>query len=257
MKKFKSRKAGCLFSLIKILFVFVVLIFLGLYFFSGKIINTAISTTGKLAGVDMGGSANISWKSLEFSIDDFYIANPEGFSKGNAISFKQAYFKPSISLGAIDGSGPLVIDEIRIVGISLLLEKNGLLSPSNLSEIKDKFAALLPKSAEAQKLEKEVETKQESQKPERKFIIRKLVFDDGTVAFISKGENLSQKLPSFTLSNLGGEAGATAPELMGEVLVQLIDQAIRATAKSAVDISTKEGGDAVDALSDKLKNLLK
>ncbi|MBS1485619.1 MAG: hypothetical protein HP060_02345, partial [Opitutales bacterium] len=103
------------------------------------------------------------------------------------------------------------------------------------------------------------EKKEESpeQKSERKFIIKKLVFEDGNVAFISKGENLTQKLPSFTLTNLGRENGATSSELMGEVLVQLIDQAVRATAKSAVDISTKEGGNAVDAISDKLKNLLK
>lgn len=255
MKKFKSRKAGCLFSIIKILLVIVVLGFLGLYFFSGKIINTAISTTGKLAGVDMNGSASISWKSLEFSIDDFYIANPEGFSKANAISFKQAYFKPTLSFGAIDGSAPLVIDEIRIVGVSLLLEKNGLLSPSNLSEIKDKFAALVPESEGAPQQEKKEESPE--QKSERKFIIKKLVFEDGNVAFISKGENLTQELPSFTLTNLGGENGATSSELMGEVLVQLIDQAVRATAKSAVDISTKEGGNAVDTISDKLKNLLK
>lgn len=256
MKNFKSRKAGCLFSLVKILIVLVVLAGLAIYFFSSKIVDTAISTTGKLAGVNMGGSASISWSKLEFALNDFYIENPSNFSDANAISFKQAYFKPAFTIGGVRGTDPLIIDEIRIVGVSLLLEKNGLLSPSNLSEIKDKFAALIPKSKEPAKPQ-QAEVEESSDEPERRFIIRKIVFDSGEVAFVSKGENLSQKLPSFTLTDLGGDEGATSSELMGEVLVQLIDQAVRATAKAAIDVSTKEGGDAVDAISDKLKNLLK
>lgn len=256
MKILKNRKGGCLFSLFKLLLVFLAIVFVAVYFFSGIIVESAISTVGNMAGVKMDAKASISWSNFEFALNDFYIENPQGYSQAKAISFKQALFRPDITLGGLEGSAPFIIDEIKISGISLLMEKNGILSPFNLSEISDKFKALVPQSEGGTKSDAQEQAQQQT-KPERKFIIRKLVFENGSISFVSKGEIVTQTLPSFTVTNLGGQNGSTATVLVGEIMMQLTNQALKSGANAVIDVTQKEGSNAIDNITNSFKNLLK
>ena len=134
MTQFKRRKGGCLFKLIKLFLALFVIVAIALYFFTSQIVSKAISGVGSLVGVEMRGNANLVWGECAFSLKDFHIANPEGFLKGDAIKFDEVYIKPALTLEAIKGNEPIVIDEIRIICPFLRFEQEGI-TKNNLNEI--------------------------------------------------------------------------------------------------------------------------
>ena len=252
MKNSKSRKGGIIFSLIKIALVVVVVLAIALYFFTEQIISRGIKSVGTLAGVEMEGSASIVWGDLAFSLNNFHIKNPDGYLKGDAISFKEVFINPDPTLEALKGNEPLVIDEIRISSPFLRLEQAGL-SKNNLIDIKNKFSDLSSKYS-SKKSAAPAEAKKS--KSARKYIIRKIVFEDGSVAFTAGTLNQEAPLPSFTMKDLGGADGAEMTEIVAQVILQLIPQAIDAVKNSTLNSgSTKEfldnvqkgTNDAIDA----------
>ncbi len=252
MKNLKSRKGGCLFSILKWLLGIAVILAVALYFLSEKIVNSAITTVGTMAGVDMGGNAKIDWANTEFSLNDFYIANPDGFSKGNAMSFKQVLFNPEITLGGLEGSAPFEINEIRIIAPALSLETKGL--SNNLSALKDKFAAL----SSSKKKEAAEPAAKKSDSPARKFIIRKIVFEDGTVSVGGGGKTVEVPLPSFIINDIGvSEGGVTGEEAAADIMIVLISHAIKSGAGNLLNSVNDTGSDAGNAALDIVRGFLK
>lgn len=231
----KNRKGGCLFSLVKLAVCLFVVVAIALYFFTSQIISRSIKTVGDMAGVEMRGNANLVWGECAFSLSNFHIENPEGFLKGDAIRFDEVYINPDPTIKSIKGEEAFEIKEIRISGPFLRLEQQGI-TKNNLLELKNKFSDLSSKlkSEEAKPV---VKDEKKSDAPARKFKIKKVVFENGEVAFTAGTMHLEAPLMSFTLENLGGENGATFAEISAEVVIALIPRAI----DSAKDFALKSG----------------
>lgn len=248
----KFRKAGCLGSIIKTIAVFVVLVGVLVFFFAGKlIVDPVLSQVGRMADLKISSSTSINFlKFVEVDVRDFYIKNPENYTDGNALSFSQVRVGVSVNsviLSILEPGRPIIIDEVRIIAPKISYEKLGLLGNSNIDTISKKFQAL--SSGE----KKEPEPKAESDAPARRFIIKSLVFENGLVEIGTTGTKVPIPMPSFSVSDIGGEKGATAIEAVGEILYSVTEKALVSVGKEAINL----GSDALKTGGDKGKEVLK
>ena len=229
MKNSNSRKGGCLFNIIAWASILLIVLCLIFYFFGESLISKAITQAGKKADVDMGGNVSMNLLNQEVGIKNFYIENPQpGYSKENAISFKEIFVRTNLSVAAIKKQAPVEIDEIRIINPQVRLEKDGnatileIFDKNNVKEIQNRFAAFSSK----EKQEKpKAEAKAEAEG--YKLRINKVIFEEGKLIFSYKGKDVSVPIPSFTIEGIGSqEGGATTAEAVVDIITNFTMQAI-------------------------------
>ena len=249
-----SRKGGCFGFFVKWLLATTAIVLILLYFFAGKIVDMGVDEIADLADVKISSDTSIGFAPFHFDMRNFKIKNPEGFSDAEAISFNQVRLELSVPKNAIAfaASNPIVIDEIKIIGPSVAYEQTGLISSNNLAEIQKKLNALMPKS-DKPKAEKA------AGEPMR-FIIKKIVFEDGTVKVKLADNSGSVRLPSFTVTNLGGDNGLTASEIAANILVNVTAQSLTSVTKDIANMGAgtviKEAEKGNEALKGALKSIL-
>ncbi|RPH49752.1 MAG: hypothetical protein EHM91_02765 [Planctomycetota bacterium] len=145
-------------------------------------------------------------------LDRFEVDNPAGFKEPKAIVFERLdlTLRPK---GLFDPA--VYVDELRIVKPEVTLEFTG--TKSNLSTLLENLSAGKPAG---------------EQKEGKKFLIRKLKIESGTVKFRSDllSENArTLTLPSIELDNIGtAEGGASTTEVLKVLLQTLATAAMNA-----------------------------
>ena len=209
----KSRRGGCIWSLVKLGIVLVILLAVIVYFTMGYIADYALGKVTKGTGIDAGvSSLMVSPFSQEISVGGFYITNPPGYSPNNAFAFKEAYISTDLSPSKLLGEKLITINEIRIIGLDMSVElKTGtglsaLLSApkSNLTEIADilKKKAGMDKAKDDQAAETAAPAEKDESEP-MKFIVKKIVFADGKARGGLNEKSVEIALPSFNIENIG------------------------------------------------------
>ena len=134
----KTRKGGCLFSLIKLFILCAIVLGVALYFSLGFIGDYAIKTI--TSGTEItGGIGNIKVKPLDESaeITDFFITNPtKKYNKETAVAFKRAFVDVDLHIVDILTKNVIVIDEITIDGLEANIEYSAnSITSTNLNDI--------------------------------------------------------------------------------------------------------------------------
>lgn len=257
-KKKQSKKRGAKKGFFIFMLIFVILLGAGIYYVLTNlnfIVRKAIEKYGSQATqtevkVDY---VQISLKEGSGVIHDLKIGNPEGFERPNAFFLGEIGTK--INLKSITKEVK-IIDDITIQAPRIFLEVNAD-NKNNLNEIKKNLSATTPSKPKAKK----------ASKKEVKLIIRHILFTDGKihvriVPLNNKHYQLS--LPSFEMRNLGGNSGATPPEISKQILAELTKRALSQVKKKGTDQVVEKIKEKItpqietgkEKVKDKLKGLL-
>ena len=145
-----SRRGGCLFKLVKLFVLVAVVLGVALYFARGLVADYALKTLTSGTGIEAGiSSVSVDVREQKVQVSDFFITNPPNFEKCNALAFKTVLIDADITAADALSKKLVVVDEVRIEGLSMNLEVktekgiSGLISSpkSNLTEIKSIFGA--------------------------------------------------------------------------------------------------------------------
>lgn len=268
----KSRRGGCIWSLVKLGIVLVILLAVIVYFTMGYIADYALGKVTKGTGIDAGvSSLMVSPFSQEISVGGFYITNPPGYSPNNAFAFKEAYISTDLSPSKLLGEKLITINEIRIIGLDMSVElKTGtglsaLLSApkSNLTEIADilKKKAGMDKAKDDQAAETAAPAEKDESEP-MKFIVKKIVFADSKARGGLNEKSVEIALPSFNIENIGvRENGLTGTELAMKITEVLAKRAtldvVTALAKDGINLGTDAAGKGADEVQKGVGEALK
>lgn len=258
--KMKTRKAGCLFKLIKLFILTAIIAGLILYFSISYIVPSVVHYSGKMVGVDMGlGSFRFSVLNQDVELKNFYINNPEGFKKDTKV-LNLDRVKVDLDLGVSDVlfKDLIVIDEVAVEGFEFFLEYAGgmavLTNDSNLNALLAKVKSEEAKEEakeEAQEKAQEASPTEASSNKEYKVIIKKLVFKNGKIAGGLYGTKVDMPLPDFEILDVGVAEGGVSPLSAGLTILSGISyQAMTALAKSAGGAASDAGKAIGDAASD-------
>ena len=151
------------------------------------------------------------------TINGLTIANPTGFATGYAFSLGE--IRTQIDIESLKEE-PYIIDEITVRAPQVFMEINKD-RKTNLNELKKKLStgegASQAKPTSGQPID-----------PGPRLKIRRLLFTDGNILakiVPLKNKEYDLKLPTLTMTNLGGQNGATGAELTKEIIDRLIEQA--------------------------------
>ena len=223
------RKAGCLWSLIKLVVLVCAIAFGVAYFFGSHMFSGTVKAFGMRSGVSMGvGAVSFDIPAQRLDIKDFYIRNPGGYSDENAFDAKLVSLAFKTTLGALDGSGPVVIDKISISEPSVFLE---LLMVSTLENLGDKTNLGLISQRFAPASEGAPLSAPSGPEP-RRFILKELYIDKGALKFgvFNKSPTATLILEPIRIKDIGlAENGIT----MGQMLARITSAVLDAAAQSA------------------------
>lgn len=268
----KSRNGGCLFKLVKLAILVVLILIVIAYFSITYIADYALKTITSGTGIESGvGSISMSLTKQQLDVKNFFLTNPPNYKKCNAISFKNAFVDTDISPMKFLKDKILVVDEIRIDGLFLNLDlRTGsglsalLTSPkSNITEISEILQKSLGVDSSVAEEEPSSEPAQETQAGDSepmRFIIKRIVFDDGTVSGAFNNKGFEFPLPSFTIENIGVRengltGGELAVKLTGIIGTRVTVDAVKHITKESVNITEGAAKDGVDATRDVGKDI--
>jgi hypothetical protein len=170
--------------------------------------------------IDLSGGAG--------AIYGLTVANPKGFASPKAFSLGEVGMR--INLKSLSEE-PYIIEEITVRAPQVFVEINAD-KQVNLNELKKNLTG---GTAPADTTKPTTES---GSKDAPRLIIRRIVFADGLIdAKVVPLDNKEYKLklPSLTMSNLGGSKGATPEQIAKEIISRLSDQALAEIKKRGID----------------------
>ncbi len=226
----KTRKAGCLFSLIKLFILTFLITAVILYFSISYVVPIAVSSLGKAMGVDMNlGSFSFSIREQYVELEDFYIKNPEGFNKGSkAINLNKAKVDLDSVLSNYLMDDLVIIDEIYVDGFELLVESENmaalLSNNNNLAALASKLDIVAENDA--------MESTDEGSK-ELKYVIKKISFKNGKLKGVCAGGSFNVEIPDFEITDIGlNDGGLTAIPAAVMIFKEIVRQSMNSIVKT-------------------------
>ncbi len=235
--------------LIALLLIVAVLAFL---YLETVVVDKAEEIATRELGVPVTmGVMTIGWMDKTITLRNIKIANPQGF--------KTDYFLkiPTISVQVSNKilSNPLVVDSIRIDGLTAFYEVNA--KGSNVKNIQNNLQKSASSSAKA--------TNSQKQDSKKEFIIEDLRISNAvlTPAVSLAGQNINQSvnIPVIHLRNIGSQTNpASARQIVLRVVSSLMgsiqNSAVpKLVINNAVDEVNKQMNKASDAIGGALNNL--
>lgn len=212
-------------------------------YFLGSIVKKGVETVGpQITKTEMKlDSATLSLLSGSGKLKGLFIGNPQGFKTESAIRVS------AVSIGVAPGSifsDKIHVKEVNVLGPEITFE--GGLKGNNLSKLLENVQASTG-SADKGATSKDTASSKKIQVDD--FLIRggkiNLSVDAGPLG----GKSATVPLPEIHLTNLGsGPEGITAADLTAKVLKEVLQAAIPAAEKAAVDLG-KSATEAVKDLS--------
>jgi hypothetical protein len=204
-------------------------------------VTTAVNRIGpKVAGTSVTlGAAQISPMSGEGTLDDLVVANPPGWSQGNAIAFKRIHV--SVVPTSLFGDH-VIIRDLEIDGPQFLYETK--VVSSNIGE--------LVRNIEGGQNNPEAEAKTNSGSTKR-FEIDHFVVKNGKITLaVGNGPGVAIDMPAIDLHDLGrSENGISS----GQMAAQVGGVLLNTVAKSAIAALGKLSKTGTGAASDLIRGV--
>jgi hypothetical protein len=158
------------------------------------------------------------------------VASPPGFD--NPVILHLGEVLASVAIGSLF-HGPIVIEELDVREPLLFLEMDTR-HQLNLNALKNSIDARADPAAGI------------PDKKPLKFVIRKLIFEGGTLNFADApgvDSPVTTSLPAFQMENLGkARGGATVPQLVSDILDRLIHETSFATGRDDLPLGATAPG---------------
>lgn len=220
-------------------------------------VKTAIETygsqaTGTAVRVE---SVQIVLKDGSGAIRGLTVGNPQGFAAPQAFSLGE--IATQIDLKSLS-EDVTVIEQITVQAPEIFFELNET-GKNNLDVLKKKLASGNSGTSAAS-------SAKQSSATESKFIIRKLLFANGSIQakVVPLNKDYQLPLPKLVMNNLGGKNGATQKQIADQVLKVLTERALSEIQKQGIDqykaqlegkINQQLGAEK-EQIKDKLKGML-
>lgn len=211
--------------------IVLVVIIAGL-FYLGSRLDSIVKAAIERYGSEATGT-QVSVSSVELSLRDgrgtvrgLSIANPPGFSAGDAIRFGRITL--AFDLDSLRGRSPIIINEATIKDPFIAYERNQA-GKGNLETIEaniDRYRG--PGS--------ETSTPPTGPEEEQRILIKRFVFEDGKIQISAPElkEPIETNLSSIRMNDVGGPQGATPPEIGKLVLAQFARSAGKTLAREGL-----------------------
>lgn len=218
-----------------------------------SLVASAIEKEGThVAGVPVHvGSVSIDLRAGRGTIRGLRVANPEGFSRGDAFSLGEITLQLDTTRL---GSTPLVVQRVLIKKPVARYEVN--------ARGESNFGVLKSHVEQASASKGEQKPKPAGGKP-LKLVIRNFTFEQGSVhadfsALDAKQPPLEAELPRLHRSNLGAPSGATPDRIGRDVLTAFTGTVVKTVAadQAARELERKVGGEAGKTAGGLLKKVL-
>ena len=225
----------------------------GYYLYSNlnSLVKEGVETVGpQVTGTNVKlNSVDIALKDARAQFKGFSVANPAGFTTDNAFSFEDIVFDIDPSSLQTD---VIVIDEMRISGVSITAEQKGL--DPNLQALLRQINENVGGGSTQQE-----QAAEESAGKEIKLAIKKLVFSDNKVNLVTeKYGDYVLEMPIIESVNLGSASNGLTPAQMGKAIVDpLIKQAKKTAEKRLKKLAEENIKDKAEAkMQEKLDSAL-
>ena len=201
-------------------------------FYIGSRLDSIVKNAVEHYGSEATGT-RVSVSSVDLSLRDgrgtlhgLSIANPPGFSSGDAIRFGTITL--AFDLDSLRGGQLIIINDATIQDPFVNYERNEA-GKGNLETIQaniDRYRG--PGSEETQGAT--------GTASEQRFRIKKFVFEDGKIQISAPGlkEPIHADLPSLRMNDVGGAQGATPPEIGKLVLAEFARSAGKTLAREGL-----------------------
>ena len=206
-----------------------------------SLVATGIERAGThVAGTKVSvGGVDISIREGRGSIKGLEIANPAGFSDRNVFGLGEVTI--DVDVESIRSQDPIVIEAIYIAAPEILfeLDKNG---KTNVDAIRKHAESVVVKSSGGSSGSGETD-----EGPP--ILVRSIKFEEGKIAGDGSAVGVDPfeiKLPSFTLTDVGGSGGVPAAQIGKIIMMALTRNAAEAVAQNQ----------ASDVLKDQLNKTL-
>ncbi len=219
----------------------VILVIAGTVWFLYSSLDSIIEEAIERYGTEAAGtrvevdSVSISLSQGRGTLRGLRVANPEGFSSGDAIYFGEVTLQ--IALGSL-GENPVVIEEVFVDAPLVRYERNGE-GTANLDVIR-------------KNLQRSGGGGSQPEGEPTKLSIRKFEARNGKIEVdvAQLGQEMTAELPTVRISNLGGSSGALPREIGKRILAEFTKAAANAVARQGIRklIDKQLGGEAGEAL---------
>lgn len=211
--------------------IVLVVLIAGLFYLGTQLdslVKSAIESYGsEITGTRVSvASVRLSLKDGRGTINGLTVANPEGFSGGDAIRFGELTL--AFDLDSLRGGSPIVIDEARIRKPDINYERNEA-GKGNLETIQENIDRYRKRG---------LQEPAESAPPEeqKRIRIKQFIFDDGEIHISAPQlkKPVEASLPSVRMTDVGGAEGETPPEIGKQILTEFARSAGKALAREGL-----------------------
>ncbi len=223
-------------NIIGILVIFIIVGLGSAYFYRNMIVESAVeeATTYALGVESDLGSASLEIGAGSVEFNNYSISNPEGYESDNF--FEMNLGKLVLDAGSVFDE-EIIVDTLLLDGIRLRIEQID--ARNNIKEILDNIG--------------KVDFGESSESEQKMKIEHVAISDIGVDAkanIMGKQLDKSFVVDNFTMSNIGGDKGATIAEVTSKVLKEILSRASTAgTAQFGIDVN-------VDNLKEEAKDKL-
>lgn len=224
-----------------VLFILIVLVF-SVVLFNSWFVKNSINTVGpQVLGVPVSVEKVRTFLLMgRINIKNLVIGNPDGFKTDNLFKLNELVirFKPQSLL-----TGTIIINEISVISPEVTYEMS--MGGSNIGALQERLAG-----------DKKEEPKEEEEKPGKKIIIEKFVFNDGQVNLSlpgMMGTAMPIPLPAIEMKDIGkedGGEGASFTDVIGKIfgaIFSSVTSVVTSSGKLIGDGAAAVGGAAADA----------
>lgn len=240
-----------------------ILVIVGLLFFAGPIVKTAVTTVGpQVAGVPITvEDVEINPLKGSVRIQGLVVGNPDGFKTPSAMELVD--FQVLLKISSLF-SDTVVVEQVLISGPQITYERG--IRDSNLGALQKNIAPADAQKApaDAPSAEEEEAPPTAEKSPGKKVVIDDFLMKDATVNVTLTalgGKKTSLKLPEIHLEGIGrDDGGASLANVIARVLESITGAVIEAAAnsdeialdtlKGAGGLLKDSGGKASDAAQD-------
>lgn len=232
----------------------VVVLVIGIWRF-GSTLDERIADLIETKGSEMTGTpvtvskVEVQLRAGHAEIKELNVGNPEGFPPGQAMTWDMADIV--IDLGSLTEE-PYVLSKIQVVSptIQAVVRKDGKL---NLDQIRGEIRRHAGESEESA---------EDASKKATRFRVDDFRITGGKILLDASALGVEARevdLPEVHLQNLGGEKGATGPEIGAQILTSTLEAAGRALATQEIQnllserLPAKVEEQAKEAVGDILK----
>jgi len=233
--------------------VVVVLIVAGVYFLISNLDSLIAGMIEKNGSEAAGTKVSVSGVDISLSkgrgsVKDLTVANPEGFSRGEAFSLGDITLDLDVNSVRED---PIVIEEIKVSAPVVFAE----ITESGSSNIERLLKNIKERSRNG-------DSESGGGKESKRVAIRKFVFEKGRIEVDASAMGVKKRtieLPAIMLDRIGGEEGAYPSDIAGIILKEISQRTAYAIGRSEVEDIIEEnleksGAEKAKKLLDRLGN---